>query len=378
MRVILSMLILHLTLVAARQMSGIEPIAPYLQAGTSRSMAVLWRSSKAALGRVEMTPLTATSREGPAEVWSAREPGVGVLHQLHVEGLQPATLYRYRCYDGDTPAGEGVFKTLPERSDASFRFAVLGDSGSGNANQMAVASALERWNPDFVLHTGDVIYERGESQNYIPRFVQPYRAIINRAVVYPTIGNHDHRTESAAPYLRFFEVPRETPTQTERWYSFRAGAIEFYALDTNIAFGRGSEQFRWLEAALARSDAPLRVAFFHHPPYSGGSHGSSLYVRRALGPLFERWDVRVVFSGHDHHYERSLPREDFHEDGRPSTYFVTGGGGAWLRPVKREAFSATARSAYHFLGVTVQKGREFRVRAIDPLGDIFDAWDLKI
>lgn len=372
-------------LVAGTFLSGAHPgrptwaVKPYLQAGTMTGITVLWHSEIPRTARVEVEPVHSRSRGfGPAELWFQRQDALLMNHQLRIEGLVPGTAYRYRCFEGEEQVAEGTFKTLPAQSAASFRFAVLGDSGSGNANQWAVAKALKAWRPDFVLHTGDVIYERGEAENYKGRFFTPYRSLIGSLVFYPTIGNHDDLTDHAGPYQRFFEVPRSGQGDTERWYSFRAGALQFFALDTNVPFGLGSEQRAWLERELRASDARLRIAFFHHPPYSGGAHGSSLFVRKSFGPLFEARDVRVVFSGHDHHYERTRPREDFCKDGRPTTYFVTGGGGAWLRSVKSQPFTAYARSVYHFLGVTVDSGRRFRVEAIDTQGLVFDAWDLEI
>lgn len=373
------LLVASCLLSGAKTAPSMAAVAPYLQAGTPTGMTVMWRSERPAATRLEVEPVNSRARQfGPAEIWTQGAEAPTYYHQFRVEGLRAETDYRYRCFEGGTVIGEGTFKTLPARQDASFRFAVLGDSGSGNANQSAVAKVLEAWQPEFVLHTGDVIYERGEAENYSSRFVRPYRSLIGQAVFYPTIGNHDHLTDRAEPYQAFFEVPRSGGANTERWYTFRAGPLQFFALDTNVPFGVGSEQYEWLTKALRSSDAPLRVAFFHHPPYSGGAHGSSLYVRRAFGPLFEQNDVRLVFTGHDHHYERSTPREDYRQDGRPTTYFVTGGGGAWLRRVKPQPFTAYARSVYHFLGVTVDRGRFLRVEAIDTRGQTFDAWDLDI
>ncbi|MEB3327998.1 MAG: metallophosphoesterase [Candidatus Sericytochromatia bacterium] len=337
---------------------------PHLQGGTATRMGIVWLQPPPGPVRVEARSV----RDGAAGA-VFRAAGNGPVYWL--EGLQPAEVYRYTCWAGGREVATGQFRTLPVDPEAAIRFAVVGDTGSGSAMQVAVARAMVRWRPDFVLHTGDVMYERGELEGYGPRYLEPYRELVTRCVVYPSIGNHDHRTQQAAPYMTFFEPPRASASDSERWYTFTAGAVQFFALDTNVPFGKGSPQHRWLTAALAGSQARWRVAFFHHPPYSGGAHGSSLHVRGAWGPLFERHDVQVVFTGHDHHYERSTPREDFVRDGRPTTYFVTGGGGAWLRRAQVRPHAAVVASTHHFLGVSLRAGR-LLVEAIDVDGRTFD------
>lgn len=341
-------------------------IAPYLQAGTPRTMTVMWKSAAPVAGRVVFGP------EGGGRSREVTGPA-GEMHQIQLEGLTPGASYAYEAYDGVTRVGGGTFRANLPPSATRFRFAVIGDSGSGTAHQFAVARRLTAWKPDFVLHLGDVIYERGEAENFGPRYFTPYRDLIGRAVVYPALGNHDYGNRGAANYLAFFEVPRASQAETERWYTFHYGHAQFFALDTNRPFGAGTEQHRWLAAQLAASQAPWKFAFFHHPPYSGGEHGSSMYVRQAFGPLFERHDVQLVFTGHEHHYERTKPREDFVKDGRPTTYVVSGGGGAWLRRARAQAHSAVVRSTYHFLGITIADDR-LGAEAIDETGATFDAW----
>ncbi|MEB3221477.1 MAG: metallophosphoesterase [Candidatus Sericytochromatia bacterium] len=339
--------------------------SPHLQGGTATRMGVVWLQPPAGDLQVEAWPEVPGLR---ARV--SRAAGAGPVHWL--DGLMPGQAYRYTCRSGRQVVASGTFRTLPVDPDAPLRFAVVGDTGSGAPMQFDVARAMVRWRPDFILHTGDVMYEHGELSGYGPRYMAPYADLVGRCVVYPSIGNHDHRTERAAPYLAFFEPPRARPSDSERWYTFTAGGGQFFALDTNVPFAEGSEQHAWLSRALVASKARWKVAFFHHPPYSGGAHGSSPYVRAAWGPLFERHDVRVVFNGHDHHYERSTPREDFVRDGRPTTYFVTGGGGAWLRRANAAQHTAFQASVHHFLGVTVRGGK-LLVEAIDTEGATFDA-----
>jgi hypothetical protein len=362
----------HLLALTALTMALATPAAavpaaftlPHLQGGTANRMGLVWLQPPAGPVRIE-----AWVDHPSARVRPIRAAGGGPVYWF--EGLTPGTTYRYTCQAGDRVVAGGQFRTLPVDPAAPLRFAVVGDTGSGAPMQFAVARAMEKWRPDFILHTGDVMYEHGELAGYGPRYMEPYRDLVGRCVVYPTIGNHDHRTQHAAPYLTFFEPPRGGAAEPERWYTFTAGAAQFFALDTNVPFAEGSEQHRWLSRQLAGSRARWKFAFFHHPPYSGGAHGSSPYVRAAWGPLFERHDVQVVFTGHDHHYERSTPREDFVRDGRPTTYFVTGGGGAWLRRAQATPHTAFQASLHHFLGVTL-RGRSLSLEAVGTDGATFD------
>lgn len=362
-------------------------VAPYVQAGTPTSMAVSWIGQRPSRGYVLL-------REGGSMV-SVVEATGETQHVATFKGLKPGTRYRYEAFEGvagQLPSfkdarggfkappsgvalvGAGEFKTNAPATARNYRFAVIGDTGSGNANQRAVAARMAAWDPDFVLHTGDVIYERGEYEHYPARFASPYRALIDHTVFYPSPGNHDYGRGNLNGYTTFFETPRTPGADEERWYTFSYGDAQFFALDTNLPFSQGSPQYAWFSKALAASRARWKFAFFHHPPYSSGDHGSSLYVRKAWSPLFEQHDVQVVFTGHDHHYERVTPREDYVKDGRPTTYFVTGGGGAWARRAGRQAFTAESAVAYHFLGVTIA-GDRIAVEAIDKDGRTFDRWE---
>ncbi len=94
---------------------------------------------------------------------------------------------------------EAVVRRIRSASPQSFSFAVIGDSGAGSAAQYAVANQLAAFDPQFVLHTGDVIYLAGQSSGYDPFFFKPYRAVAQRAPVFPTLGNHDHGTQCGQP-----------------------------------------------------------------------------------------------------------------------------------------------------------------------------------
>ncbi len=341
-----------------------EASRPYLQAGTPTSMTIMWTSARS------ITPAITVSDAAGAEV-VAREEAAGTRHRFVLEGLEPGAAYRWTAREDGGAIASGTFHTNAGPEVRRLRFAAFGDSGRGTRAQFEVARRIAAWKPEFALVAGDVVYPNGEAKHYEPRFLAPYHELIKGAVFYPSLGNHDYRTNKAQPYLDFFEVPRAAEGDTERYYTFRWGHAEFFALDSNQDYGPASPQTRWFEKALAASEATWKVAFFHHPPYSGGTHGSTMKLREAWEPIFEKHDVQLVVSGHDHHYERMKPQEAYVKDGVPTHHVLTGGGGAGLRSVTPQAFTAHAASRHHFVGVTIDD-RTLAYEAIDNRGTVFD------
>jgi 3',5'-cyclic AMP phosphodiesterase CpdA len=217
---------------------------------------------------------------------------------------------------GFTPAAQNAApasKTLPGRPD-SLKFAVLGDTGTGAqreydvAQQMAAARATFPF--DMVLMLGDNMYGRQERQDFVTKFERPYAPLLAAGVLfYATLGNHDNQGN------RFYQGFN---MGGERYFTFVKKNVRFFVLDTNQL---DPKQRAWLDEALQRSDDTWRICYFHHPLYSdGGRHGSDVSLRVALEPLLVKYGVDVVFSGHDHIYERIKPQKGI-------TYFVSGAGG---------------------------------------------------
>jgi hypothetical protein len=210
----------------------------------------------------------------------------------------------------------------------SVTFAVIGDYGTGKQNEADVAALIKSWNPDLIITTGDNNYPDGEASTidehigqFFHEFISPYYGSfgeggeVNR--FFPSPGNHDWHAKDLQPYLDYFTLPGN-----ERYYDFTWGPVHFFAIDSDSDEPDGahpkSTQAEWLESRLAESESPWKVVYLHHAPYSSGRHGSK---ERTQWP-FAEWGVDVVFSGHDHTYERIF------KDG--IYYFVNGIGGAGL------------------------------------------------
>ena len=211
-------------------------------------------------------------------------------------------------------AAQGV--KLPLAKD-SIRFAVIGDTGTGDRSQYEVGRKLEEYRQQahftFAIMVGDNIYGTERPQDFQKKFELPYKPLLDAGVqFYAALGNHDD------PNQRFY---KPFNMNSERFYTFTKGNIDFFALDSNYM---DRKQLEWFERAIKASTAAWKMAYFHHPLYSSGeAHGSETDLRAVLEPLFVQYGMDVVFAGHEHFYERVKPQKGI--------YYFTCGGSAKLR-----------------------------------------------
>ena len=228
------------------------------------------------------------------------------------------------------PAQAAPSTELPNRN-GSLKFLVFGDFGTGERPQYELGSQMAslhaRFPFEMVALVGDNLYGSERPDDFRKKFEVPYKPLLDAGVkFYASLGNHDSREQR---YYKLFNM------EGKLYYSFKAPRqdVRFIALETTYLV---PEQIKWLEEELKSSREDWKIVYFHHPLYSsGGTHGSDLKLRETLEPLFVKYGVSVVFSGHDHIYERILPQKGVQ-------YFVTGSGGK-LRPGdyrKNQPFSA--------------------------------------
>jgi 3',5'-cyclic AMP phosphodiesterase CpdA len=193
----------------------------------------------------------------------------------------------------------------------SIRFAVIGDMGTGDKPQYEIAaqmeSSREKTKFDFVLTLGDNIYGEKDMKK---KFEDPYKPLLDAGIkFYASLGNHDNPNE------RFY---KPFNMGEKRYYSFKKGNAEFFALDSNYM---DPEQLAWLDKALHDSSAAWKICYFHHPLYSDGKfHGPDTDLRARLEPVLQAGGVRLVLTGHEHLYERIKPHNGIY-------YFVLGNSG---------------------------------------------------
>ena len=199
---------------------------------------------------------------------------------------------------------------LPLTQD-SVRLVVIGDSGTGDFGQIAVAKQIAAYRTKFPftfgILLGDNLYGSERPQDYASKFERPYKALLDAKVeFYAALGNHDD------PNQRFYKLFN---LGGERYRTFKKGNARFFVLDTNYL---DPEQLKWLEKELQSSGSDWKIPYFHHPLYTTATRGPVLEARAALEPLFEKYGVDVVFAGHEHVYERIHPQKGIY-------YFVAGG-----------------------------------------------------
>jgi 3',5'-cyclic AMP phosphodiesterase CpdA len=336
-----------------------------VQGVTAHSAVICWVSEYPSSGVVEYGKTPKLGRK-------QADARVGRRHAVALADLDPGSAYHYRVEGGARSSAAGRFGTAPVDQDSSFIFAVVGDSGSGGKGQLAVAALLGRLEPDLILHTGNVIYPAGEERHYDRRYFAPYRNLIKTVPVFPVLGNHNVRKENGAAFLENFRPPLGSPGSTKRYYSFDWGGAHFVALDRELYYGdkRSSpeEQKAFLQEGLAATRKRWRVAFLHRSPYGSSRHGGDEKVREDLEPLFVRCGVDLVFSGHDHVYERTVPV-------RGVTYVVSGGGGRRLYRAGNDERTACSKSAHHAVLVRVDGGR-LLLEAVEADGTVMDRAEL--
>jgi predicted MPP superfamily phosphohydrolase len=197
--------------------------------------------------------------------------------------------------------------------EGSLRFAVIGDTGTGDNHQRDVAKELVNWRAKvpfgFALMMGDNLYGGDRPSDYQKEFEVPYKALLDAGVkFYATLGNHDNPNE---------RLYKPFNMNGERYYTFKPErtSARFFALDSNYI---DDKQLQWLDKELAASGSDWKICFFHHPLYSSGeTHGSADLQREKLEPVFVKYGVNVVLTGHEHFYERIKPQKGI-------AYFILG------------------------------------------------------
>jgi hypothetical protein len=228
------------------------------------------------------------------------DAGTGVSHVARLTRLTPGEHYEYTLEGESGALATGTFRAAPVGA-SRFTFAVVGDFGSGTSDEMAVASLIESWHPDFVLTVGDNAYPMGSKELLDPDIFRPYAAVMRESAWFPALGNHDVEADGGEPELEAFH-----PLGNERWYRFTWDSAAVVVLDSDTSVAPGSPQLRFARRALARRSC-FRFAAWHHPPWEPPGKITNPGLRSNVVPLVQKDGVQVVFNGHLHAYARSRP-----------------------------------------------------------------------
>jgi hypothetical protein len=297
---------------------------PYLQKSTPGSMTFRWRTSAATDSRVRYGTSLANLDQTAASATATTE------HSVTLSDLTPNALYYYAVGNaaGDLVNGADYFFYTPPPVGTvqPMRFWVLGDAGTGTSGQLAVRNTFYNFAgtryTDLILLLGDNAYSNGTDAEYQAKHFNIYQTMLRSTASFSTVGNHDTASLSnpdinTTPYFLMFDHPTAgegggVPSGTEKYYSFNYGNIHFVCLDSMTSDRSvNGAMLTWLDQDLAQNTADWLIAFFHHPPYSKGSHNSDtegqlIDMRANALPILEDYGVDLVLSGHSHSYERSF------------------------------------------------------------------------
>ena len=376
---------------AAGQATLLRP--PYVQNLTTTSVTIVWTTVEDGANEVNygignynsVASATSTYFTTPAAVPYDHY----YVHQTTLNNLTADTAYQYKIFTNGadlTPGGPVTFRTAKPPSAGTFRFVVLGDSGDGSQNQKDVATRLLQVQPDLVLHDGDFIYSEASYDLFEKRYFQIYKDLIKSVWIAPVLGNRDVTYNNGKSFTDVFVNPPNATNVNERelYYSFDYGNAHFTVLNNYFAMTTvGSTQYNWMVNDLASTDQFWKFVVLHEPPYVTNSsqdpRGNAAIVSR-LVPLFEQYNVDMVFSGHWHYYERMYPLRR----GQVSTvdagavvYIVTGGGGAGLGDIGTgtlNPLTAAKVRKFHLTMMDVQ-GCSLQLSAVEKVSGTTDTFD---
>jgi 3',5'-cyclic AMP phosphodiesterase CpdA len=448
-------------------------VKPYLQIGknpSARSLDLLWQTAdEEAIWSVEIKGGNSKNwiSEPKPEVKTVAAPNLPKrrIYLVNLQNLAAGTTFTYRIIKNKKSVFSDSAKALKDTGQ-SFRFVAMGDIGAGTADAKLIAQQAFHANPDLVVIPGDIVYEHGLITEYDRNFWPVYNADsasnngapLMRSIPFAAApGNHDTEDRNfnnypdALAYFLFWDQPINGPQPKDASAvypdliiadslrrSFVATAGDRFPVMTNFSFNYGNAHFlfldadtyvdwtneelqQWINRDLENASSfTWKFVVYHHPGFSSSREHFEQQQMRLLAPLFEKGKVDVVFSGHVHNYQRSLPMSfspdkkgtlliggkdnktfrgrvvngrwtlDKNFDGVTNTkangviYIVTGAGGQELYnpeqnndPDSWQKFTAKFVSNAHSLSVIDVDGKTFTLRQVDTNGNPVDQFTIK-
>jgi UDP-2,3-diacylglucosamine pyrophosphatase LpxH len=376
------------------------------QRDPTTTMTVMWRTDAAITPVVQYGQTEQYGREATGTSQPAVLDGYQ-YHTVEITGLTPATTYHYRVAGlGDTWSEDFTFRTAPN-GPMDFTFTIFGDNGSSTAsgqNALRVQALAAQQQPALHLVAGDLTYADKErcdaSEHCVERSWEQWftemQQITARVPTMTAIGNHEThqkvRFDSGELfYTRSLALP---PDRGELSYSFDYGDVHFVILDSTRAgdFRPGRPQYQFVEQDLNANRKRFTVVVFHHVAYtSGHTHNADERIQQELTPLLERFNVDLVISGHNHHYERTYPLRYRQPDDPTITstgdaytgedgivYVITGGGGRSIYRFQgaQPGWSAVRCECHEVVRVDVDDAGVLTVTAIGLDGTAVDRFTI--
>jgi parallel beta-helix repeat protein len=303
-------------------------VGPYTQNVDDNNVTIVWETSIPTINnRVEYGE---NSSYGYVEYGSSGR----LHHEIMIN--PPFTSGHYKVISDGIESGDFEFKLASHCYDTQeFKCVIFGDSrGTWDnwENAAIVANAVNEESPDFVIHGGDMVTD-GTKLSEWDSWLTLMKPLMQNSMVFGVMGNHERK---CSRYYEIFALPNN-----EKWYCFDYGPCHFIVLDNYELWNVGSSQYEWLEEDLQTTDKPFKIICFHEPIYCSGGHSPRTDVRAVWGPLFNKYNVDLVFQSHCHYYQRT-------NDINGTTYIVSGGAGAPLYTPKDAWFVNNSQKAYHY------------------------------
>ncbi|MBD3227877.1 MAG: hypothetical protein GF329_06785 [Candidatus Lokiarchaeota archaeon] len=303
----------------------------------------------------------------------------GYIHMVELKGLKSNTTYFFKCGGLMGYSQERSFRTLSENV-SQIRFVVGGDSRTNIEARENISKVMARYNPNFIVHSGDFVEDGGVQWRWDRWFEDLHTNWVGTngltIPIIPAIGNHEH---NAINYYNQFAL-----AGNEMWYSYNLSRnvhLTVLSTETNTS----GEQLAWLENDLEKhQNFTWKFVVFHQPPFPGSRETGHEGIKENWVPLFDKYHVDMVFSGHDHIYLRTVPINWTHSQKKPQSlengtvYMISGGLGAPLYSPGTHWYNAHAEnpSVYHFCLLDIYKNNSLHLKAINAKNNIFD--ELKI
>jgi len=312
-------------------------------------------------------------------------------HMITFENLLPGIQYQALVLLGSNEAdfqqptfnratwGAVSYKTASD--EIPIKVGVLGDASFGDDATQTLITLMASQDLDFVLNTGDVVYETDNSDlinSYTQKYFEPFSPLLHQMPVYTVMGNHDYDWSlnwQGAPFYDYAFPPFPDPNfsyptsrRGNQYYAIAYQDVQILMLDSQVLFGveGRAEEEAWMKERLSDTRYRITIPVFHVAPYSSSAvhPDDSLPVRYSWLPIFESANVPIAFSGHFHHYERLNVNN--------ITYIVTGGGSSTLYAQGSQlAESEIYVRRTHFVRMDIFKDR-IEISAIAKEGDTID------
>ena len=305
---------------------------PYLQMATSNSMQLKYKTNSATDTKIKFgTDINNLSLQ-------IIDNTISTEHMVNLTNLLPNTKYYYSISNATEviqSSNQHFFYTSPLiGSEKKSRIWVTGDCGTGTTTQTNVKNSFLNYTGnnyiDLWLLLGDNAYSSGYDNEYQTLFFEPYQnsKTMKQTPIFPTPGNHDYysmgQSNRNGAYYQIFNVPTNAEiggvaSLTEGYYSYNYANIHFISLDSygtetannyRLSDTLNNPQINWLKQDLATNTQKWTIVYWHHPPYTMGTHNSDtelelVYIREKVLPILEKNNVDLILCGHSHNYERT-------------------------------------------------------------------------